>query len=57
VGQKKPFLIRVEPELLERLQHWADDELRSLNSHIEYLLRRSLKDAGRIGKDDKNSTG
>jgi len=47
-GQKKAFLIRVDPELLDRLQKWADDELRSLNGHIEYLLRRALLESGRL---------
>jgi hypothetical protein len=38
----------VDGELLARMQKWADDELRSLNSQIEYILRKALKDAGRI---------
>jgi hypothetical protein len=52
VAQKKAFLIRVDPELLKRLQQWADDEFRSLNGHIEYLLRKTLKDAGRLKKEE-----
>jgi hypothetical protein len=49
VAQKKPFLIRIDPEVLEQLQRWANDDLRSLNGHIEFLLRRALKDSGRSG--------
>ena len=48
VAEKKPVLLRIGPELHEALQKWASDELRSVNSQIEYLLRRSLQDAGRL---------
>jgi hypothetical protein len=44
---RKAFLLRIDPDVLEGIQRWADDDLRSLNAHIEFLLRRSLKDAGR----------
>jgi hypothetical protein len=47
VAERKAFLLRVAPELLEALQRWADDDLRSLNGQIEFLLRRALADAGR----------
>ena len=49
---RKPFLLRVDRELLEALQRWADDDLRSLNGQIEFLLRRALKEAGREAKKD-----
>ncbi|MBN1213110.1 MAG: hypothetical protein JXA92_11070 [candidate division Zixibacteria bacterium] len=55
MAQKKPFLIRVDPEILKRLQRWADDDLRSLNAHIEFLLRRALQDTGRLKPDDQSS--
>ena len=54
MAQKKPFLIRVDPDLLKQLQRWADDEFRSLNAHIEYLLKRSLAQAGREKKGGKS---
>jgi hypothetical protein len=44
---RKPFLLRVDPKLLEQLQRWADDDLRSLNGQIEYLLRKALQESGR----------
>lgn len=50
MGKRKSFLLRVQPEIHEALQRWADDDLRSLNSHVEYLLRRALADAGRLPK-------
>ncbi|HKQ96327.1 MAG TPA: hypothetical protein VJV75_00485 [Candidatus Polarisedimenticolia bacterium] len=50
MAERRPFLLRVEPELLEALQLWARDDLRSLNGQIEFLLRRALRDAGRGGE-------
>lgn len=48
MAERKPFLLRTDPALLEALQRWADDELRSLNGQIEYLLRQSLQREGRL---------
>lgn len=45
--ERKSFLIRVDPKLLEQIQRWADDDLRSLNGQIEFLLRKALADANR----------
>ena len=47
---RKAFLLRVDPDLLESVQRWANDDLRSLNAQIEFLLRRALQDAGRLPK-------
>ena len=47
---KKAFPLRVNPRLYEALRKWADDELRSVNAQIEYLLTRALQDAGRAPK-------
>jgi hypothetical protein len=44
---RKSFLLRVDPTLLEAVQRWADDDLRSLNGQIEFLLRKALRDSGR----------
>ena len=48
MAARKPFLLRLEPEVLAALQRWAADELRSVNGQIDYLLRRSLQRAGRL---------
>ena len=48
MSERKPFLLRVDPALLEALQRWAADDLRSLNAQIEYVLRESLRKAGRM---------
>jgi hypothetical protein len=53
VAERKAFLLRVDPRLLEALQRWADDDLRSLNGQIEFLLRRTLQEAGRAVAADK----
>ena len=41
--ERKPFLLRLSPELFEDLRGWAAQDLRSLNAHIEYLLREAVK--------------
>lgn len=51
MAERKPFLLRVDPKVLDEVQKWANDELRSLNGQIEFLLRRALKDAGREKKN------
>ena len=47
MAERKPFLLRVDPALLEALQRWANDDLRSLNGQIEFVLRRAVQQAGR----------
>lgn len=47
MAERKAFLLRVDPALLDALQRWANDDLRSLNGQIEYVLREALKRAGR----------
>ena len=41
--ERKPFLLRLPPELMEDLRSWSSVELRSLNGHIEWLLREAVK--------------
>ena len=64
MAERKAFLVRLDPALHEALQRWADTDLRSLNAQIEFLLRRSLREAGRLpqprpaeGEDQGNSAG
>ena len=52
---RKAFLLRVDRDVLEAVQRWADDDLRSLNGQIEFLLRRVLKEAGRTGEGTKTA--
>ncbi len=53
MAERKPFLLRLDPVLFEALQRWANDEVRSLNGQIEYLLTKALRDAGRAKADDR----
>jgi hypothetical protein len=53
VADRKPFLLRIDREVLEAVQRWADDDLRSLNGQIEFILRSALKDAGRGPNDPR----
>jgi hypothetical protein len=50
VSDRKQLLLRIDPNVHDALAQWAADELRSLNAHIEMLLRRALEDAGRMPK-------
>jgi hypothetical protein len=48
VADRKPFLLRLDPKVLDALRRWAEDDLRSLNGQIEHLLRAALGKAGRL---------
>lgn len=53
MAERKAFLLRIDPAVLDALQRWAADDLRSLNSQIEFLLRRALQREGRaVGAKD-----
>lgn len=49
---RKPFPLRLSPELMAELRSWANAELRSLNAHIEFLLREAIK--RRRGEDEED---
>ncbi|HJR60197.1 MAG TPA: hypothetical protein VJ813_12380 [Vicinamibacterales bacterium] len=53
MADRKPFLLRIDRGVLDAVQRWADDDLRSLNGQIEFLLRRVLREAGRELKNDE----
>jgi hypothetical protein len=48
VGDKKAYPLRIAAPVLDAVQRWADDELRSVNAQIEYVLREALRKAGRL---------
>ncbi len=48
VSKRDSFLLRIDPRILAALRKWSDDELRSVNGQIEFLLRKALRDAGRL---------
>jgi hypothetical protein len=51
VGERKPFLLRLDGALLDALRAWAEDDLRSLNGQIEFVLREALKKKGRLKEE------
>jgi hypothetical protein len=50
---RKAFLLRIEPDVLDDVQRWANDDLRSLNAQIEFILRRALNETGRAARGSK----
>jgi len=48
MAPKKAYPLRIGSHVLEAMQRWADDELRSVNAQIEYVLRDALRRAGRL---------
>ncbi|WP_223621624.1 Arc family DNA-binding protein [Lysobacter sp. ESA13C] len=52
MSDKKAYPLRINAEVLAAVQRWADDELRSLNAQIEYVLRDALRKNGRLPRQD-----
>ena len=48
MAERKPFLLRIDSAVLDAVQRWANDDLRSLNGQIEFVLRRAAQQAGRL---------
>jgi hypothetical protein len=53
MAEKKPFVLRIDPEVLKSIEKWAADEFRSTNGQLEFLLTKALKDAGRLKTKQK----
>jgi hypothetical protein len=51
VSERKGILLRLDPAVHDALARWANEELRSTNAQIEFLLRRALADAGRLPRN------
>ncbi len=50
MAKKKPFVLRVQPEVIEAIERWAQDDFRSINGQIEWILSNALVKAGRKKK-------
>ena len=50
MAEKKAYPLRISTDVLEAIQRWADEELRSSNAQIEYVLREALRRSGRLKK-------
>ncbi len=59
MAEKKAYPLRINADVLSAAQRWADDELRSLNAQIEYVLRDALRRSGRLKApaDDNDDMG
>lgn len=54
-AEKKAYPLRISGDVLDAVQRWAEDELRSVNAQIEYVLREALRKAGRLKAPDVRS--
>lgn len=54
MAERKPYLLRMDPAVFDALQKWAADDLRSLNAQIEFVLRRTLQQEGRMPGSEKS---
>jgi hypothetical protein len=57
MAEKKKFLLRLDEDLFAALQKWAADDLRSINSQIEFLLTDLVRKAGRLGRRPPQDPG
>jgi len=58
MNERKPFLLRLSPRVHDAMRRWAEAEMRSLNGHIEFVLRRALREAGWLdGEADDDDDG
>lgn len=53
---RESFLLRTDPKILSALRRWAEDDLRSTNGQLDFILRKALKDAGRLPGKNKSTT-
>lgn len=53
MAQKKPFVLRLDPELLKAVEKWGADEFRSTNGQIEWIIHKALREAGRLKSKGK----
>ena len=54
MAKKKAFPLRINEDIWDALRRWSDDELRSVNAQIEYVLRDALRKAGRLPQSNKS---
>lgn len=50
MAQKKPFVLRLDPEILKAVEKWAADEFRSTNGQLEWIVQKALKETGKLKK-------
>ena len=52
---RESFLLRTDPKILGALRRWAEDELRSTNGQLDFILRKALREAGRLPTKEKTA--
>lgn len=57
MAAKKSFPLRLNEDMLDALKRWSEDEFRSVNGQVEYLIRDALRKAGRLPKPRKEGKG
>ncbi len=55
MNEKKAYPLRINADIMDAVQRWSDDELRSLNAQIEYVLREALRKNGRLKEKEKSA--
>jgi hypothetical protein len=55
MSKRKSFALRIDAGILEAMQRWSKDDLRSLNAQIEYVLRESLRKSGRLPRQNQDA--
>lgn len=53
MSKRKSFVLRIDPETFKQIEKWADDEFRSVNGQIEWMMHKALKEAKRLPKASK----
>lgn len=48
MSKRKSFVLRISPETFKQIENWADDEFRSVNGQLEWIITKSLKEAKRV---------
>jgi len=56
MAQKKPFVLRLDPDVMKAVEKWAADEFRSTNGQIEWIISRALKESSRLKTKGKSET-
>jgi len=54
VSKRKSFVLRIDPETFKQIEKWADDEFRSVNGQLEWIINKSLKEVKRLPKKQKS---
>lgn len=56
MSKRKSFVLRIDPDMFKQIEKWADDEFRSVNGQIEWMINKSLKEAKRLPKKRKDES-